>query len=148
VASNRTIQRAINLTERDALNLQIASLQASCQVATKQNATTTSLATVTYMFDLLPKCREMNLVDVEGPIHEAVSDVLWSHGEQTAAINILRSLSFHQKPNSPTKHQKAATMLAKLVSCELILKTNTNWTGTLHRRSQTGKYRRNNTQLP
>lgn len=119
MASNKTIQKAINLSERDARNLQIACLQASCQVATKQNATTTALATVTYLFDLLPKCREMNLGDVEGPIHEAVSDVLWSHGEQTAAINILRSLSSQQQPNSPTKHQKAATMLAKLVGAAM-----------------------------
>lgn len=114
------------MTERDALNLQIASLQASCQVAAKQNATTSSLATVTYLFDLLPKCREMNLTGVEGPIHEAVSDVLWAHGEQTAAINILRGLSSQQKHTSPTKHQKSATMLAKLVGFKMTLKSNTD----------------------
>jgi hypothetical protein len=62
----------------------------------------------------MPICQEFNLAGIETSIMETMSDVLWSQGEQVAAINVLQNLTA-QATRSPSRDHSKSTMLAKLV---------------------------------
>jgi serine-protein kinase ATM len=91
------------------------SLLQSCRVAQKQGASRTSLATATYLSDLVPQYQECG-IDAEGAVQEVVADILWAKGEQGTSIRMLQQLTIRSQtsPNKTSLHE--STILAKLVS--------------------------------
>jgi hypothetical protein len=87
----------------------------SCRVAQKQGASHTSLATATYLSDLVPLYQDCG-IDAQSAVQEVVADILWAQGEQGTSIRMLQQLTIRGQasPNNASLHQP--TILAKLVS--------------------------------
>jgi hypothetical protein len=83
-------------------------------VNTRENESSPALATVTYLQEMMPKYQKLGITNAQSSILEVVSDVLWTVGEQTASINILRELV--TSGSMGITKRKKSTLQAQLVS--------------------------------
>jgi serine-protein kinase ATM len=93
----------------------VESLLESCRVAQKQGASRQSLATATYLSDLVPLYQECG-IDAENAVQEVVADILWAQGEQGTSIRMLQQLTIRRQTSPEKDSLHESTILAKLVS--------------------------------
>jgi ataxia telangiectasia mutated family protein len=118
LSSNDHLREVMHISLKDVRNVEVEALVSSCTISRQQNALQESLATATYLSDLVPTCHQIGL-DIETVALSEVADVLWDQGEQSTSIRMLRRLTEQVHPKMEGNGIQRSKMLAKLVSCQL-----------------------------
>jgi ataxia telangiectasia mutated family protein len=105
----------MHISLKDVRSVEVEALVSSSTISRQRNAFQESLATATYLSDLVPTCRDVGL-DIEGLAMNEVADVLWDQGEHSTSIRMLRRLTEQMHPKSENEGIERSKMLAKLVS--------------------------------
>jgi ataxia telangiectasia mutated family protein len=105
----------MHLSLKDVRNVEVQALISSCTISRQRSALQESLATATYLSDLVPACKEIGL-DIEAAAQSEVADVLWDQGEHSTSIRMLQQLAEQAYPNSEKDGNARSKVLAKLVS--------------------------------
>lgn len=105
----------MNLKAKDVRAVEVEVLISSCTIARQRNALQESLATATYLSDLVPACKEIGL-DIDLQAQNEVADVLWDQGEHSTSIRMLQRLTEHVNPEAENSGITMSRLLAKLVS--------------------------------
>jgi ataxia telangiectasia mutated family protein len=105
----------MHLSLKDIRSVEVKALISSCTISRQLNALQESLATATYLSDLVPVCKEIGL-DIEAEAQSEVADVLWDQGEHSTSIRMLRQLAEHAYPKTEKNGNARSKVLAKLVS--------------------------------
>jgi ataxia telangiectasia mutated family protein len=118
LSNNGHLREVMHISLKDVRNVEVEALVSSCTISRQQNALQESLATATYLSDLVPICQQIGL-DIETLALNEVADVLWDQGEQSTSIRMLRRLTERVHPKAEGNGIQQSKMLAKLVSHHL-----------------------------
>ncbi|KAF2425727.1 ataxia telangiectasia mutated [Tothia fuscella] len=113
LSSNVPLLIKMKLAVKDVRSIEVKALISSCTVSRQRNSLQESLATATYLSDLIPVCSEFGF-DIEAVAHNEVADVLWDQGEHSTSIRMLRNLAAHSYPKSEQHETAKSKILAKL----------------------------------
>lgn len=96
-------------------NMEVEALVSSSTICRRHGAIHESLASVTYLSDLVPACKEVGL-DIEAAAQHEVANVLWEQGETEISIRMRQHLIDHANFDSQNTDLSLPVLLAKLVS--------------------------------
>lgn len=105
--------------------MEVEALVLSSTICRRHGALQESLASVTYLSDIVQQCREVGL-DIEATAQHEVASVLWEQGEVEASIRMRQYLIDHANFDSQNTDISLPVLIAKLVSthCPSWLKAN------------------------
>jgi ataxia telangiectasia mutated family protein len=95
--------------------MEVEALVSSSSVCRKHGALQESLASVTYLSDIVPKCKAIGL-DIEATAQHEVANVLWEQGETESSIRMRQHLIDHANFDSQKVDPSLPVLLARLVS--------------------------------
>jgi ataxia telangiectasia mutated family protein len=95
--------------------MEAEALVSSSTVCRKHGALQESLASVTYLSDIVPKCKAVGL-DIEATAQQEVANVLWEQGETDISIRMRQHLIDHADFDSQNIDLSLPVLLARLVS--------------------------------
>jgi ataxia telangiectasia mutated family protein len=96
-------------------NMEVEALVSSSSICRRHGALQESLASVTYLSDLVPKCKSVGL-DIEATAQHEVANVLWEQGETEISIRMRQHLIDHARFDTQNVDLSLPVLLAKLVS--------------------------------
>lgn len=96
-------------------NMEVETLVASSTIGRKHGALQESLASVTYLSDIVSDCKAVGL-DIEAAAQHEVANVLWEQGEIEISIRMRQHLIEHADFNSQNTDLSLPVLLARLVS--------------------------------
>jgi ataxia telangiectasia mutated family protein len=96
-------------------HMEVEALVTSSDISRKHGALQESLASVTYLSDLVQPCKAFGL-DIEATAQHEVATVLWDQGEAETSIRMRQYLREHADFDSQTTDISLPVLLAKLVS--------------------------------
>ena len=114
LSGNAPLRDQMHLTLKDVRVVEVKAMISSCAISRQRNSLQESLATATYLSDLIPVCREVGL-DIEIAVQNEVADVLWDQGEQTTSIRMLRRLVEQANNKDKGSDVQKSKVLATLV---------------------------------
>ncbi|KZM20995.1 ATP binding [Ascochyta rabiei] len=94
-------------------NMEVEALVSSSSISRRHGAIQESLASVTYLSDIVPKCKSAGL-DIEATAQHEVANVLWEQGETDVSIRMRQSLIDHASFDSQNVELSLPVLLAKL----------------------------------
>jgi len=95
-------------------NMEVEALVASSSISRRHGAIEESLASVTYLSDIVPKCKSTGL-DIEGTAQHEVANVLWEQGETDTSIRMRQDLIDHASFGPQSADLSLPVLLAKVV---------------------------------
>jgi ataxia telangiectasia mutated family protein len=95
--------------------MEVEALVSSSSICRRHDALQESLASVTYLSDLVPKCKGVGL-DIEATAQHEVANVLWEQGETEISIRMRQHLIDHARFDTQNIDLSLPVLLAKLVS--------------------------------
>ena len=99
-------------------HMEVEALVSSSAICRKHGALQESLASVTYLSDIVQQCRSVGL-DIEATAQHEVASVLWEQGEAETSIRMRQHLIDHANFDSQASDISLPVLLAKLVSMRL-----------------------------
>ncbi|KAF2087943.1 hypothetical protein K490DRAFT_40640, partial [Saccharata proteae CBS 121410] len=96
------LQELLHTGPKDLRAEQVKSLIDVSVACRRHGVSEEALASVTYLSDLIPECRQVNL-DVESPVQFEVASVLWDQGEMTTSIRMLQQLENSSRAEKKTR---------------------------------------------
>ncbi|KAJ8117825.1 hypothetical protein OPT61_g1067 [Boeremia exigua] len=94
-------------------NMEVEALVSSSSISRRHGAIQESLASVTYLSDIVPKCKGAGL-DIEATAQHEVANVLWEQGETDTSIRMRQNLISHTSFDSQTMELSLPVLLARL----------------------------------
>jgi ataxia telangiectasia mutated family protein len=94
--------------------MEVEALVSSSTICRKHGALQESLASVTYLSDIVPDCKSVGL-DIEATAQHEVADVLWEQGETEISIRMRQHLIDHADFSSQNTDLSLPVLLARLV---------------------------------
>lgn len=110
-------------------HMEVQALVSSSTISRKHGALQESLASVTYLSDIVQECKSVGL-DIEATAQHEVASVLWDQGESETSIRMRQHLIDHANFDSQATDISLPVLLAKLVSCILFMLLSPVLTGT------------------
>jgi ataxia telangiectasia mutated family protein len=98
--------------------MEAEALVSSSTVSRRHGAIQESLASVTYLSDIVPKCKSVGL-DIEATAQYEVANVLWDQGEMTTSIRMHQNLIDQTSFESQNVELSLPVLLARLVRLAL-----------------------------
>jgi ataxia telangiectasia mutated family protein len=95
--------------------MEAEALVSSSSVCRKHGALQESLASVTYLSDIVPECKAIGL-DIEATAQHEVANMLWEQGETEISIRMRQHLIDHADFDSQNTDLSLPVLLARLVS--------------------------------
>jgi ataxia telangiectasia mutated family protein len=99
-------------------HMEVEALVSSSAICRKHGALQESLASVTYLSDIVQQCKSVGL-DIEATAQHEVASVLWDQGEAETSIRMRQHLIDHANFDSQATDISLPVLLAKLVSIYL-----------------------------
>lgn len=115
LSSNSTLVDALHARTGTIRNMEVETLVASSTIGRKHGALQESLASVTYLSDIVSDCKAVGL-DIEAAAQHEVANVLWEQGEIEISIRMRQHLIEHADFNSQNTDLSLPVLLARLVS--------------------------------
>ncbi|KAH8722404.1 hypothetical protein GQ44DRAFT_711767 [Phaeosphaeriaceae sp. PMI808] len=94
-------------------NMEVEALLSSSTICRKHSALQESMASVTYLSDIIPDCKAVGL-DIEAVAQHEVANVLWEQGETEVSIRMRQHLIDHADFNSQNADLSLPVLLARL----------------------------------
>jgi ataxia telangiectasia mutated family protein len=115
LSTNEPLLEALRVRTGQVRSMETEALMLSSAISRKHGALQESLASVTYLSDLVPECRTIGL-DIEASAQNEVASVLWEQGEAETSIRMRQHLIEHANLDSQDTSVSLPVLLAKLVS--------------------------------
>lgn len=115
LSSNPVLVDSLHTRTATIRGKEVEALVSSSSVCRKHGALQESLASVTYLSDIVPQCKAVGL-DVEAVAQHEVANVLWEQGETEISIRMRQHLIDHADFDSQNVDLSLPVMLARLVS--------------------------------
>lgn len=103
-------------------HMEVESLVSSSNINRRHGNLQESLASVTYLSDIVQECKSVGL-DIESVAQHEVAGVLWDQGEVETSIRMRQYLIDHGTFDSQDPNISLPVLLAKLVSSSLVTKS-------------------------
>lgn len=103
--------------------MEVEALVSSSSISRRHGAIQESLASVTYLSDIVPKCKSAGL-DIEATAQHEVANVLWEQGETDTSIRMRQHLIDHASFDSQIVELSLPVLLARLVSTHYLRRRN------------------------
>ena len=104
----------LKTSQRDARSIESRALLASSNLSRRHEALQDTLATATYLNDLIKPCEDAG-VDIRAAVQFESANVLWDQGEMTASIRMLQDLQTNLDATPSFAHVGKSELLARLV---------------------------------
>lgn len=114
LSSNPTLVDALHARTGTVRNMEVEALVSSSTICRKHGALQESLASVTYLSDIVPDCKTVGL-DIEAIAQHEVANVLWEQGETEISIRMRQHLIDHADFDSQNTDLSLPVLLARLV---------------------------------
>ena len=115
LGSNESLRRAIGTNRKNCRLMEVEALLASSKVYREHKALHESLASITYLTDLLPDCKNEGL-EVEEALRYEMAAMLWESNETGTSIGILNQLKDEQSLYEQSISVGRSRILTTLVS--------------------------------
>jgi serine-protein kinase ATM len=126
ISNNEHLLDALHSRAGTLRGMEAEALVSSSTLSRKHGALQESLASVTYLSDIVPQCRASGL-DIEAVAQHEVANVLWEQGEAEASIRMRQYLIDHANLDSQFTEISLPVLLAKVVgSLHVILQSGIN----------------------
>lgn len=113
LASNKVLVDSLHARTATLRGMEVEALVSSSTISRKHGALQESLASVTYLSDIVPQCKSVGL-DIEATAQYEVANVLWDQGETEISIRMRQHLIDHADFNSQNVDLSLPVLLAKL----------------------------------
>ncbi|KAF2678581.1 hypothetical protein K458DRAFT_394860 [Lentithecium fluviatile CBS 122367] len=113
LSTNAPLLEGLHVSTGNVRSMETEALIASSAICRKHGALQESLASVTYLSDLVPECRAVGL-DIEAAAQHEVASVLWEQGEAETSIRMRQHLIDHANLDSQDTNISLPVLLAKL----------------------------------
>ena len=115
LSSNTILVDSLRARTATVRGMEVEALVSSSAVCRKHGALQESLATVTYLSDIVPECKSVGL-DIDATAQHEVANVLWEQGETEISIRMRQHLIDHADFDSQNIDLSLPVLLARLVS--------------------------------
>jgi ataxia telangiectasia mutated family protein len=115
ISTNPALVESLHARTGTLRNMEVEALVSSSTICRKHGALQESLASVTYLSDIVPDCKSVGL-DMEATAQHEVANVLWEQGETDISIRMRQHLIEHADFNSQNVDLSLPVLLARLVS--------------------------------
>lgn len=119
LSTNSAIIESLHTRTATICNMEVEALISSSSISRRHGAIQDSLASVTYLSDIGPKCKRVGL-DIEATAQYEVANVLWEQGETDTSIRMRQNLIDRASFDSQTVELSLPVLLARLVSVWLL----------------------------
>lgn len=119
LSANTAVVDALHMRVANIRNMEVEALVISSSVSRRHGAIHESLASVTYLSDIVPKCKSVGL-DIEATAQYEVANVLWDQGEMTTSIHMHQNLIDHTGFDSQNVELSLPVLLARMVRLLLV----------------------------
>lgn len=142
LSANSSLQDSMKVRAGTIRHMEVESLVSSSNINRRHGNLQESLASVTYLSDIVQECKGVGL-DIESVAQHEVAGVLWDQGEVETSIRMRQYLIDHGTFDSQDPNISLPVLLAKLVSSGLVTKSDQRLTvtGSSHCRSSSRKTR-------
>ncbi|KAF2848137.1 hypothetical protein T440DRAFT_556925 [Plenodomus tracheiphilus IPT5] len=113
LASNTVLVDSLHARTATLRGMEVEALVSSSTVSRRHGALQDSLASVTYLSDIVPQCKSVGL-DIEATAQHEVANVLWDQGETEISIRMRQHLIDHADFDSQNVDLSLPVLLAKL----------------------------------
>jgi len=117
LSSNVALVDSLHTRTATIRGMEAEALVSSSSVCRKHGALQESLASVTYLSDIVPECKAIGL-DIEATAQHEVANVLWEQGETEISIRMRQHLIDHADFDSQNADLSLPVLLARLVSTQ------------------------------
>ena len=114
LSSNAILVDSLHARTATLRGMEVEALVSSSAVCRKHGAFQDSLASVTYLSDIVPACKTVGL-DIEATAQHEVANVLWDQGETETSIRMRQHLIDHADFDSQNLDLSLPVLLARLV---------------------------------
>lgn len=114
LSTNNDLMDALHMRTATIRNMEVEALVSSSSISRRHGAIQESLASVTYLSDIVPKCKSIGL-DIEAMAQHEVANVLWEQGETDTSIRMRQNLIDHASFDSQSVELSLSVLLARLV---------------------------------
>ena len=115
---NNPLQDSMRVRTGTIRHMEVESLVSSSNINRRHGNLQDSLASVTYLSDIVQECKSVGL-DIESVAQHEVAGVLWDQGEVETSIRMRQHLIDHGNFDSQPSDISLPVLLAKLVSVNL-----------------------------
>lgn len=115
LSSNPVLVESLHTRVATIRGMEVEALVSSSSVCRKHGALQESLASVTYLSDVVPRCKAIGL-NIEATAQHEVANVLWEQGETEISIRMRQHLIDHADFDSQDADLSLPVLLARLVS--------------------------------
>jgi ataxia telangiectasia mutated family protein len=115
LSSNPLLVDSLHTRTGTVRNMEVEALVSSSTICRRHGALQESLASVTYLSDIVPACKSVGL-DIEATAQHEVANVLWDQGEAEISIRMRQHLIDHADFDSQNTDLSLPVLLARLVS--------------------------------
>ncbi|KAF1947572.1 hypothetical protein EJ02DRAFT_429982 [Clathrospora elynae] len=113
LSSNPVLVDSLHTRTATLRGMEVEALVSSSSVCRKHGALQESLASVTYLSDIVPECKAVGL-DIEATAQHEVANVLWEQGETEISIRMRQHLIDHANFDSQNVDLSLPVLLARL----------------------------------
>lgn len=113
LSSNPALVNSLHTRTATIRGMEVEALVSSSSVCRKHGALQESLASVTYLSDIVPQCKAIGL-DIEAVAQHEVANVLWEQGETEVSIRMRQHLIDHANFDSQNADLSLPVLLARL----------------------------------
>jgi ataxia telangiectasia mutated family protein len=118
LSANNAVIDSLHTRVATIRNMEAEALVSSSTISRRHGAIQESLASVTYLSDIVPKCKTAGL-DIEATAQYEVANVLWDQGEMTTSIRMHQNLIEQTSFDSQNVELSLPVLLARLVRLAL-----------------------------
>lgn len=123
LSTNNAVVGSLHTRTATIRNMEVEALVSSSSISRRHGAIQESLASVTYLSDIVPKCKSAGL-DIEATAQHEVANVLWEQGETDTSIRMRQNLIDHASFDSQIVELSLPVLLARLVSTHYLRRRN------------------------
>ncbi|KAF1847137.1 uncharacterized protein K460DRAFT_331825 [Cucurbitaria berberidis CBS 394.84] len=113
LSSNAVLVDSLRVRTATVRGMEVEALVSSSTVCRKHGALQESLASVTYLSDIVPECKSIGL-DIDATAQHEVANVLWEQGETEISIRMRQHLIDHADFDSQNIDLSLPVLLARL----------------------------------
>lgn len=118
LSANNAVIDSLHTRVATIRNMEAEALVSSSTISRRHGAIQESLASVTYLSDIVPQCKSAGL-DIEATAQYEVANVLWDQGEMTTSIRMHQNLIDQTSFDSQNVELSLPVLLARLVRLAL-----------------------------
>lgn len=114
LGANSSLQDSMRARTGTIRHMEVEALVSSSNISRRHGALQESLASITYLSDIVPQCKATGL-DIDATAKHEVAGVLWDQGESETSIRMRQHLIEHGNFDSQASDISLPVLLAKLV---------------------------------